>query len=413
VAGLQVPPAVDTLFVPKDTFRLTVNAEHDRKLLWVGYRLGQPVSRQDSVHAVAQSGAGFFELDMPIPATWLGDSPLTVFARDALSRATSSRPACCASSISFRRPLGIVTLDGLATDVEYDARRNRVYLLESQEGRIDVLDLAGLSLSTPISVPTTLPSSVGAGIDLSPGGDSLIVAITVPPTLHLMIDLVSGSRSDVPIEDPGSEVLFDVTVTGGRAFAYGERRDEMHSITGRLWEVNLGTGAQQMSTDVGASGGGNLGQSTGFATSADGSHLLLVDTPVPCIQVFTPATGFGPCGAPPGELAFLPSGSSDGSAWLVRHLLYDSGLAVAGTPVPQGTPAGVIGSDGSVAYYPTPLGFDVVELPSGTVREHVRVPNAVTRLMLLPEAGRILAWTPLHQVGDFLHLDRLTLVDLQ
>jgi hypothetical protein len=33
--------------------------------------------------------------------------------------------------------------------------------------------------------------------------------------------------------------------------------------------------------------------------------------------------------------------------------------------------------------------------------------------MLLPEAGRILAWTPLHQVGDFLHLDRLTLVDLQ
>jgi hypothetical protein len=45
--------------------------------------------------------------------------------------------------------------------------------------------------------------------------------------------------------------------------------------------------------------------------------------------------------------------------------------------------------DGSVAYFPTPLGIDVVELPSGTVREHIRIPVAVARLTLLPEANRI------------------------
>jgi hypothetical protein len=413
VSGVQVPPTGDTLFVPGDTFRLTVGAEDDRKLLWVGYRLGAPASLQDSARVVVKNGQASFELSLPIPAAWVGTTALVVFARDAFDRVTEQNSRALRVYDLVRRPLGSVALGTRAIDLEYDAKRDLIYLLEPQDGRIAVLHLADLSLGTPIPVPTNLPSSTGNGMDLSQSGDSLIVAISIPPALHV-IDLVDGSTSDVPMEDPRIEGIRNVTVADGRAFVHGERREDLGYITGRLWEVDLATKAQEMRTDVGATGGGNIGLQTEFATSGDGSRLLLVDTPVPCMQVFTPETGFGPCATPPGSLIFLPTGSSDGSAWLVRHHLYDAGLAVAATPVPEDALAGVLAPDASVAYYPTPFGFQVIELSGGTVREHVRVPYPASRLTLLSEAGRIAVWTDGPYLTDVtLGLDRITVVDLQ
>ena len=415
VSGAQVPPAGDTLFVPKDTFRITVTAEDDRKLLWVGYRLGPPAAVQDSVRVVAKSGQASFELAVPIPAAWVGNTPLTLFARDAFDRVTEQPSGALRVYDLIRRPLRTVPLGTLAFDVEYDAKRNLVYLLEPADSQIAVLKLEDLTLGTPIPVPTNLPETQGSGMDLSPSGDSLIVAITTPPVLHI-ISLVDGSTSEVPITDTGSDsqVLFDVTVAAGRAFAYGERTESGSGfITGRLWQLDLATKVQQVRTDAGAQGTGSLGLQTEFAASGDGSHLLLVDTPVPCMQVFSAAAGFGACAEPPHALTFLPSGSFNGSAWLVRHNLYDASLAVAATPVPEGTPAGVLAPDASVAYFPTPLGLDVIELPSGTVRDHVRIPVAIGRLTLLPEAGRIAIWTDGGFAGDGLRLDRITIVDLE
>ena len=412
VSGALVPPAGDTLFVPTDQFRLTVSAEDDRKLLWVGYRLGAPASVQDSVRVTDQTFQGSFEL--PIPAGWVGVSPLVLFARDAFDRLTEQSAGPLRVYDLIRRPFGTVALGAVATDVEYDAKRNVLYLLEPTDGQVAVLSLANLSVGTPIPVPTNLPVTTSAGMDLSPSGDSLVVAVTVPPALYF-INLVNGSTSSEPIVDAGSDshVLFNVQVAAGRAFAYGE-----HSVagfvTGRLWELELATKAQQVRTDAGAAGGGgNLGLSTEFATSGDDSRMLLIDLHVNCVQLFALATGFGACAPLAAGPMYLPSGSSDGSAWLVRHVLYDGALAVTGTPVPDGAPAGVLAPDASVAYYPTSLGFDIVELPTGTVREHVRVPFAVSRLTLLPEIGRIAAWTGGHLSSEPTATDRITVVDLQ
>jgi hypothetical protein len=409
VSGTQLPPAGDTLFVPKDTFRLTVTAEDDRMLLWVGYRLGAPVSLQDSTRVVARSGQSSFELAAAIPPAWLGDTPLTLFARDAFDRLTEQPSGVLRVYDLVRRPLRTGLLGASAVDAEYDAKRSLVYLLEPSPGRVAVLRLSDLALGTAIPLPAELPAKTGLGVDLSPTGDSLLVAISSPPALHV-VDLADGSPSDLPIAD--AAVLGDVTVAAGRAFVYGER-DSAGFITGRLWEIDLATRAQQLRTDVGGTGGGSLGLGTEFATSGDGSHLLLVDTPVRCMQLFSAATGFGSCAVPPAALSFLPSGSRDGLTWLVRHNLYDAGLAVAATPVAEGTPAGVLAPDASIAYFPTPLGIDVLELPSGTVREHIRVPVAVGRLTLLPEAERIAIWTDGAFGGDGHSMDRITVMDLR
>jgi hypothetical protein len=415
VFGVQVPPIGDTLFVPSDTFRLTVSAEDDRRLLWIGYRLGAPASLQDSVRVVATTGQASFELPMAIPPAWLGMTPLVLFARDAFNRVTEDSSRVLRVFNLVRRRSSLVSLGAVATDVEYDSKRNMLYFLEPANGRIAVLSLNDLSFGTPIPVPTDLPATESEAMDLSPSGDSLVVAVTTPAGLHF-INLENGRGSTELIVDQGSDspVLLDARVASGRAFAYGQRTDRVTGYTtGRLWELNLATKAQQVRTDAGASGDGNLGLNTEFVTSNDGSRMLLIDPTSRCMQVFSLGTGFGPCAAPPPELNFVPSGSNDGSEWLVRHLLYDAGLTVRAEPVPEGTPPGVLASDASVAYYPTPLGFDVIELPAGTVREHVRVPNRISRLTLLPEAGRIAAWTSEQLVGDFIHLDRITVVDLQ
>jgi hypothetical protein len=237
------------------------------------------------------------------------------------------------------------------------------------------------------------------------------VAITLPPVLHV-VNLVGGGTSDLTITDPGSDevILGDVQVAAGRAIIYGSRR-AAGFVTGRLWELDLAARTLQPRLDAGGGGNGSLGLSTEFATSGDGSRLLVVDTPVRCLQVLS-AAGFGPCAEPPGALVFRPSGSNDGSSWLVRHLLFDSGLTVTASPVAEGTLAGVLAPDGSLAYFPTPFGIEVVELPSGAVREHIRIPVAVARLTLLPEANRIAVWTDGPLGGDGYRLNQLTIVNL-
>ena len=133
-----------------------------------------------------------------------------------------------------------------------------------------------------------------------------------------------------------------------------------------------------------------------------------MDVNLGCMQLYTLATGFGSCVAPQTGPDYLPSGSRDGSAWLIRHLLYDGALNLIGTPAAEGSPPGVITPNADLAYYPTALGYDVVEVPSGVVREHVRVPHPVSRLTLLPDVQRLVVWSGV-SLGS---TDRITIMEL-
>src|SRR5207247_11420008 len=59
-AGTVTPPQGDVLFVPSDTFLVTVTAGDDRRVLWAGYRLGPPASMEDSVEALQRDFTGPF-----------------------------------------------------------------------------------------------------------------------------------------------------------------------------------------------------------------------------------------------------------------------------------------------------------------------------------------------------------------
>jgi hypothetical protein len=405
-ATLQ-PPEGDFLFVPQDQFRLALSAEDDRKLRWVGYRLGPPASVEDSVAVSQKTFAG--SLELPIPPAWVGESQLTLFARDAFGRLGES-PAAQPLQVYdlVRRPLHSLELGATVTDIVHDAKRGTLYLLQPQEGKVQVLRLSDYGFDATISVPTALPAGVSAGADLTLSKDTLVFAVTDPPVLHFL-NLINGATSDEAIVQSGSQRVNpqDVNVVAGRAFVYGSFQASDFSVFYTLWEFNLANKAQQRRLDAGGAGG-NLGGSTEFSVSPDRSRLLLIDGNVACMQLYTLATGFGSCVAPQPGFDNVPSGSMDGSAWLIRHLLYDGALNVIGTPAATGSPPGVITPEADLAYYPTALGYDVVEVPSGVVREHVRVPYPVSRLTLLPDVRRLVVWSG----SGVSSTDRITVVDL-
>jgi hypothetical protein len=401
-ATLQ-PPAGDYLFVPGDQFRVALTAQDDRKLGWVGYRLGPPASVQDSVAVAQKSYEG--SLSLPIPPGWVGESPLTLFARDAYGRlgeTPGDQPLHVYDLV--RRPLHTLALGATVRDIVPDAKRGKLYLLEPQAGQVQVLRLSDYGFDAPIPVPTVLPGGTTEGADLTESGDSLVFAVADPPVLHFL-NLVTGATSDETIVQSGARWmnLLDVHVAAGRAWVYGPFQDADFLIRYTLWEFNLATKAQQRRADAG-SGTGNLGNPE-FAVSLDRSRLLLIEGTGGCMQVYTLATGFGSC-VTPQTIDNFPSGSRDGSTWLIRHLLYDGALNVIGTPAAAGSPPGVIAPEGDLAYYPTGLGYDVVELPSGVVREHVRVPYPVAHLVLLPDVRRLVVWDG----SDY--LNRITVADL-
>src|SRR5437899_7490738 len=53
--GTVTVPQGDILFVPTDTFQVTVAASDDRRVLWAGYRLGPPANVQDSAKVLKSS----------------------------------------------------------------------------------------------------------------------------------------------------------------------------------------------------------------------------------------------------------------------------------------------------------------------------------------------------------------------
>jgi hypothetical protein len=409
VSATLQPPEGDYIFVPQDQFRLALTAEDDRKLRWVGYRLGPPASVQDSVAVSQKTFDG--SLELPIQPSWVGESPLTLFARDDFGRLTETlaeQPLKVYDLV--RRPLHTLTLPATVSDIVPDAKRGKLYLVEYLEGHAQVLRLSDYGFDSPIPFPTALPGGSAVGADLTASGDSLVFAVTDPPVLHF-VNLITGATSDETIVQSGAQSvnLLDVNVAAGRAFVYGSFQASDFSVAYTLWEFNLATKAQQRRLDAGDVGG-NLGNIE-YTASPDRSRLLLINSgEFACMQLYTQATGFGSCVVPPARDDNVPSGSRNGSAWLVRNLLYDGALNVIGTPAAEGSPAGAITPDADLAYYPTAMGYDVVEVPSGVVREHVRIPYPLppSRFTLVPDLGRLVVWH-----GDTHNTDRITIVELE
>ena len=405
-------PVGDYLYVPTDTFTIALTASDDRRVLWAGYRLGPPANHQDSVRVVQKDFAG--QLRFPIPAGWVGYSSLTVFARDALGRLTDSAAGTVQTFDAIRRPTHTVDLGANARYFAFDPKRNALYVEEAERAQIARVDVSTAALGTPIDLPMT-PMNGAIGLDLTPGGDSIVAAL--PGTANLAFaSLVSGTVTTVAITpDAGATLtgVIDVRSTSdGKVWVYG-----MQSKSGyyffNLWEYDVAGGTQQRRTDMGDNGA--FLASPPFGVSPDRSKMILLEKGTSCAQIYDALTStVSACKTRNFYDPSTPASTTTGDKWLLHNLLYDGNLTLLSTVVPVDPGAAGMTIDGSAAFFTTPYGYEKLGLPGGALLEKVRFPFVGSaRVSALADGTHLVAIVDLWNAAAGRSTTRVLVVDLR
>lgn len=354
VAALDLPysPPVSPVsgqWAEGDTIHLGVTARDNAVLRWIVYELGAPVNVRDSV-AMVDSAVTNFALRIPLPAGSAGTATLTVYARDVAGNA--SEPVTSAPGAIRIYPTTVHqtwngSIQGSVGDVALDDRRQQIYVAQGNEQRIAIVPWQ--SLTTSELVP--LPGKPGS-IDVTPGGDSLVVALTDQRAIAI-VDLAAGGYPVTVVP-----LAVDTTLHGGwplglRIAANGKAiipvsggQDWTHSP---VLTLDLRSGEQQVRSDA--------TQLEAEAVSRSGDRSVVVLGGVRWVGSIGSGCGYEYLSASNTFTACLGgvaqySGSSDGRAWVAgaglfnESLVYVRSLRINNIRDPQSA----ISSDGQTAY---------------------------------------------------------------
>lgn len=224
---------------PGDHLTLTVTGTDRRKLAYVGYSFGAPANVTDSV---ATSQATYTStIPIIVPANWTGTSSYSVFARDSVGNRTSVVLGALTVASRTRRAIVSAAKPGAIRDATFDAKRNLIYMSLPSQQQVAVLSMADMTFGTPFAFGAS-----PHGLDVTPGGDSLVVALVETPNVAIinlpskattMMPVTSGNGPDFLRIASTNKVLVTLTFAGS---GYG----------GSLVEADLATGATHVLNTV-------------------------------------------------------------------------------------------------------------------------------------------------------------------
>jgi len=354
-------------------------ARDDRRVAWIGYHLqgslgGQVGDLWDSVQ-VGDSLTGVeATVALALPAGATGWLTLAAFAVDgAGNRAVTTVIKYRASIYQYASPtLESVTL-GTIEDWVYDAKRQRVYLTRPGNSQILVLDPATMTVDSALEAP-----GLARGLDLTVGGDSLLVALDSVRSVAVL-DLGApgagwGSIALPAAPDTVSPLFLRVAATG-RVLVTLATPDRQ--ATSDVLELDLATGVDRLRTDL----PGIYPAAAFLSASGDRKHIVVIGQhSVESYDAVTDAfgTGLGP------GMQTLGTVSSDS---LGSHLLLEGNFASAqltdflfSLPVYYGAAQGVADAPfvlttwGDSAYFFSNLGgITLTRLSDGVTQQVVRL----------------------------------------
>jgi hypothetical protein len=309
ITAILVPPAspavfatfpnVPSLLLAGIASTLSVQAADSDGLAWVGWELGPPANVRDSVAASGASDSVGFPVT--VPSSFVG-APLTVkaFLRTSAGTLHDTTLAIAGVGQYVDHPVTTAALADTLKDVVYDTKRNVLYLSEAGQSSIAVLSLATMTYGAPIALPAQ-----PWGIDLTPGNDTLVVALANTADLAF-VDLTSASYAVTTTHiatfdgsPPDSTHPFN-TVVYPRVAADGTVMLVLGNNTG-------GVGSFNLTTSAGAFYGSGANP-TRPARSRDGSFIFLPDVEDCLISAYSTAahafaTDPDTCGGYEGESA--------------------------------------------------------------------------------------------------------------
>ena len=390
VSATATAPAGDSSFVPGDTVLLDLDASDTQQLGWVGYRLGAPALGSDSVAVTGTHVTRRFAVATPV--TWTGD--VMVFARDDAGTPVQRDTMLRVQFGYVRHPTRSVPLAARVRDLAFDAKRNALYLSQPDSQRVSVLSLASYTYGAPFAMP-----SVPAGLDLTRGGDSLLVALrraaalavvdltqTLPrvDTIRLTFDTSLGRGPDALRVVSNGKAIVSLTFDG-----IGD--------AGGVLDYDVATRTSHVRTDVGI--GGVVTEQTVLASSVDRTRLLLMIwnecCPVKGAVYDAGADAFVVQQGTVGSTQ--PPTTADGDRFLIGGTVFTSTLSpvvtlIGITPGGQWPPT-AISPDGSVVYVGDyfGLGYSKLRVSDGALLERVRLPAPATRLTVGPDGHTLIA----------------------
>ena len=368
---------------PGDTLALSLFARDNAQLQVVGYRFGAPGSVQDSFPATDTAFSK--TVTFVASAGWAGTSTYSVFARDAAGNVRQVLLGTFTVASRTRQAPWSAALNATVRDMAYDPKRNVVYLSQTDSGRVAVLSVGSRTFGTPFAF-TGAPH----GLDLSLGGDSLVVAQRNTPYVTVL-NLVSGQRDTVRVNadnflDRGpdnvrvmgnNKALITITFAGT---GYG----------GSLVELDLATRAYTNRVTV--------TEFVPLCRSADRSTaLILIDDSCCPIEgvVYDALSGTLPTDKGTVNQYFnFASADFIGGHFLVTGTLFDRALNARGTLAPSGaTGSSVLAPDGTAAYFATTSGVTRVRLSDGAVVDSFTLGAQPYQLAIAPDGLTLFAAT--------------------
>jgi len=375
-------------FEPGDTLTLTVVARDNARLAFAGYALGAPASVHDSFPTTDS----LFQktVTMVVPQSWTGTSSVTVFAGDAAGNYRQENLGTITVDTRTRQAPWSAPLDASVDDIAFDTKRDALYLSEPDSNRIAVLSLGSQTFAAPIAY-----AGSPRGIDLSLGGDSLLVALRTTPYVGIL-NLNTGARDTVRVVtdnflDPGPDnlrvmgndkALVTLTFSGS---GYG----------GTVLTLDLATRAVANRLTV--------TELVPICRSGDRSTaLILVDDsccPIEGIVYDALSDQFPTDKGTVNQYFNFTSADFAGDHFLVSgsmgSTVFSSTLTSLGSPNVSGAiGASVLAPDGASAYFATSSGVVHVRLSDGTILDSTTLGEAPYRLAISPDGITLFAAAP-------------------
>ena len=337
-------------------------------------------------------------IGIPIPLDVTGPVQFRLYAHDAVGltsdTVTTPQDGTIMVHPTLQQPVKSATVSGEIRDVAIDARRGLVYLMQTNERRLAVLTLDGMTV-TQVPMPS-FPSQ----LDLTPSGDSLLVlfpglgALGVidvgqsslqPSIVPLMGFDTAGLHTSMPVAP-------DMNVAANGKVFVSLPSTAPDSCT--LLEVDLATGTQRVRTDAGD--GGVIGDGA-MVGSLDHSVIVLTGGPTYFQRYDASTDTFGPresatLGAP--DAWDIASMDAKGDWLALGPHIYDGSLqfrATIGAPA-GGVPVTALSAAGDVMYEINWFqGIIRVNVGDGTLRD--RILNSIRPSMLRASADGTLLIT--------------------
>ncbi len=291
-----------------------------RSLIWEV----DPQGFRDSVMVNAAGGLVDY-LAIPVRPSWAGPIQMRFYARDAsgnTSQVIQSAPGAINVIPTVSLSASQATVSFPFGGVAWDMRRGQLYLNQGDWKKIGVFSRAANAVISTIQL-----SDYPGSFDLTPGGDSLIVAQVVTRSLAV-VDLRASPPTVTEVPLPGVDTTMTlvslVSASNGKVLVTA---NNYAAGTGHLYAYDLGTRTLQLRTDAGIAG-----QTGGGAMVGSSDHAVAVLNGGPgMFQRYDAATdAFRPATTARGEGTLAVDAT--GSHVTVGGDIYDSTLQYVVTP---------------------------------------------------------------------------------